>query len=268
MALFGRQQRGPTVRGRAVVVPASTGNVGGELDDGNFNNFTAGSRARSATRLIAQSAEDGRPVASDPQRVTCSLPNWMRLVLHDAGSGYGQAAHLPPELSVPVHIDQATRRIVSLDVDAAEAELQPYRALGRREWKETEAVLAPVRQAVKLPGTVARELPGVVRDWRTSLSELKSDLRGTPARNEPLTPQELEQRRQMALSARQQLQSNPKQRDKLRRQVLQHGPGIAATVVAGTYPAHEFSAWLMTQEVSGLITEQEAASLRDAAGLS
>lgn len=268
MSLFSRRPAGPTVRGRALVVPSSTGNVGSGSEDGNFNNFTAKSRAKSATRLVAVSAEDGGPVPSDSQRVICDLPNWVRMVMHDAGTNDGQHAHLPAEIHVPVLIDVASRTIVALDVDATAAELEPYREVGTREWKETEAVLAPVRNAVKLPGVVAREVPSTLKSWKKAVTDLREDLRpNAPMRDEPLSANELEQQRRTANQLKYVLERDPKQYGKVRESALQAGPQMAQGVAAGSYPRHAFAAWLVFQETSGVITPQEVAALRLTAGL-
>ncbi len=257
------------MRGRAKVVPTSTGNVGGGgVTDGNFNNFTAKSRAWSATRLVAVSAEDGGPLPAESQRVESDLPNWLRMVMHDAGSSHGQWEHLPAELQVPVWIDQTTRAIVDVDVDAAAREHEQYRAVGTREWKETEAVLAPVRNAVKLPGAVAREVPAFAREWRSALSDLKADLKpGAPMRDVPLRPKELEQQRRTAAALKYQLERQPTQRAQIRDGVVQNAPSMAAGVVAGTYPSHAFAAWVVFQETSGVISPAEALEYRRAAGV-
>src|SRR5690349_6160569 len=117
MGLFGRREARATVRGRAHVVPTTAANIGDGVD-GNMNNFTAKSAAKSTIVLVATSAEDGGPVAPASQRVTVRLPNWLRHVLHDAGSNTGDSDKLPAELHVPVLIDAADRTIVAMDVDA------------------------------------------------------------------------------------------------------------------------------------------------------
>lgn len=268
MSLFLRRPTGPTVRGRALVVPSSTGNVGSGMDDGNFNNFTAKSKAKSSTRLVAVSAEDGGPVSTESQRVEAYIPNWVRMVMHDAGTNHGQSEHLPAELHLPVFIDVASRQIVELDVDGATRELEPYRAIGTREWKETEAVLAPVRNAVKLPGVVAREVPSALKGWKKTLGDFRDDLSpGAPMRDEPRPPKELEQMRRTANQLRYSLEQDPKQRGKIRDSALQAGPQMAQGVAAGSYPRHAFQEWLMFQETSGVISADEVAAYRQTAGL-
>ncbi len=257
------------MRGRALVVPTSTRNVGsGGVGDGNFNNLTAKSRVWSATRLVAVSAEDGGAVSSESQRVECDLPNWLRMVMYDAGSNDGQWERLPAELHVPVWIDQASRLIAELDVDAAVREHEQYRSVGTREWKETEAVLAPVRNAVKLPGAVAREVPAFAKQWRGALRDLRDDLKpGAGMRDRPLSAKDLESQRRTASAMRYQLEQQPKQRAKLRDGVLQNAPSMAAGVVAGSYPSHDFAAWVVFQELSGVISADEAVEYRRAAGV-
>lgn len=267
MGRFARES--PTVRGLATIVPESTGNIGSEGGEGgNFDNTHAGARVKSFTWLVAQSAEDGGPVDPEPRRITCRLPNWLRMVMHDAGGHDGQSAHLPAELVVAVRLDASTRQVVELDVAAAETSLAPYRALGTREWKETEAMLAPVRQALKLPGMLRREVPAALGDWRKTLGELREDLRaGAPMRDDPIPPKELEQMRRTAVMLRASFQSNPKGREKIRKSLLEAGPTMAEGVAAGTYPRHAFAGWLMFNETSGALLPDEVAELRRVAGL-
>ncbi len=267
MAMFGRQQRGPTVRGRAYVVPTSTGNVGSG-EEANFNNLRSKSRAKSATRLVLRSAEDGGSIPTESQRVIVDLPNWLRFVMHDAGTNHGCWEQLPAEIDVPVWVDQQTREIVSLDVEGAARELEQYRAVGTREWKETEAVLAPVRGAIKLPGMVARGVPALAKDWGGAIRELREDFKaGAPMRDEPLSAKELDQQRRTATALRYQLEQNPKQHRQIRDGVVEHGPSMAAGVTAGSYPSHAFAAWVVFQETSGVITADEAAEFRRTAGV-
>lgn len=250
------------------MVPGTAANRGSGLQDGSFSNFSANSRVSSSIGLRGISAEDGAPVDTGVQRIRCTLANWLRMVLFDAGNHHGQSAHLPAELHVPVLIDQQSRQVVALDDRAAEAELAPYRQFGVKEWKETEAVLAPVRQVVQLPGALRRGVPSALRDLRKDLGELRDDLKGAPMRDEPLKPKDLEAMRRTAAMQRHQFDANPKLREKQRQQILEHYPPLAEGVAAGSYPSHDFDASLMVAEVSGLITASEAAELRRRAGLS
>ena len=259
-----RRERGDSsaqaVRGRARVVPTSTGNVG-DGPDANVINLSAKAAATSSTTLVALSAEDGGPVVSTAQQVTAQLPNWLRYVMHDAGSNEAAAAELPAEIEVPVLIDAAERTIVSMDVAAAVAELEPLRAIGTREFREDEAPLAPVRSAIKLPGQAVRETKGLFSTWGRALSSLRE-----PGADEPLDPDELEKQRRTAAMLRVQFERNPKQREQVRRSVLSSGPSMAADVRARAYPSHAFAAWVDFQETSGVITAAEAAALRESAG--
>lgn len=249
------------------MVPTSTGNVGSG-EDGNFNNFTAKSKAKSSTRLELRSVEDGGAIPRESQRVTCHLPNWLRMVMHDAGSNHGAWEQLPAELDVPVLVDQTSREIVSVDVDGAAAELEAYRAAGTREWKETEAVLAPVRGAIKLPGMVVRGVPALAKDWGSAISDLRADLRaGAPMRDDPLSAKELDQQRRTATALRYQLEQQPKQFQQIRDGVVEHGPSMAEGVAAGSYPSHGFAAWVVFQETSGVISADEARAFRQTAGV-
>ena len=256
------RQAAQTVRGTARVVPTSTGNIG-DGAEANVNNLTATSAARSSTTLVALWADDGRPVAPAAQQVTAQLPNWLRHVLHDAGSNEGASAELPAELRVPVLIDVVERTIVALDVDGAAAALEPFRAIGTREHKEHEAPLAPVRSAIRLPGQAVRETKDLVSTWGRALASLRE-----PAgADEPLDAQELEKQRRTAVALRAELERNPKRREQVRRTVLTSGPDMATSVRSGAYPSHAFAAWLDFQETSGAITADEAAALRASAGL-
>lgn len=266
MGLFGqRKEQGPTVAGRAVVVPRMTFNEG--INEENVNNLSANARVKSATMLVGRSAEDGQPVSDVPKGVKCRLPNWQRHVMHDAGSNEGQWKHLPAELEVPVWFDVATREIVDLDEARAEAELLQYRDHGVREFKETEAFLAPVRFALKAPGKLARLVPEVARDWKAGIDDLLGDLKGGPMRDEPVPPKELEQYRRTAVMQRSAFASNPARLAKVREQTVPQGPSMAAGVVAGSYPRHAFALWLMMNETNGVFTPAEAAELRAAARL-
>jgi hypothetical protein len=216
---------------------------------------------------VAVSAEDGGAVATESQRVICDLPNWVRMVMHDAGTNDGQHEHLPSEIHVPVFIDVASRTIVALDVEATAVELEPYREVGTCEWKETEAVLAPVRNVVKLPGAVAREVPSALKGWKKAVTDLREDLRpNAPMRDEPLSAKELEQQRSTANQLKYALERDPKQHGKIRESALQAGPQMAQGVAAGSYPRHAFEAWLVFQETSGVITPDEVAAFRQTAG--
>jgi hypothetical protein len=256
---------GTRIPGRAFVVPASTGNLGyGE--GANVNNFTANSRAKSVTVLVATAAADGLPVDPAAKRVTAHLPNWLRMVMHFAGHNHGPAKHLPAELHVPVWIDATTRQIDSLDVDGAATELAELRRVGRRHWLETEAPLSDVRNVFSLPGAAARAVRGAVSELRDMVGEIRhlGDTTTTP--RAPISADDLEARRRNAVILRYQLERNPKQHEQLRKSALQAGPSIARNARAGTFPADEFDAWVMVQETSGVITADEARQYRDAAG--
>lgn len=259
---------GRTVRGRALVVPGTASGTGGDSwDDGNFSNLRANSRVKAQIKLRGISADDGAPVDTSVQHVACRLRNWLRMVLHDAGTNDGQWKRLPAELQVPVEFDADSRRIVALDDELAGRELAALRAVGVREWKLTESALADVRQAIALPGAVARGAPNLLREARKAGRELADDLRFDRMRDEPRPPHELEQLRRSASQLRHRLDANPREREKLRSQVLAHYPAMAQGVAAGSYPRHGFEEHLMMQEVSGVLSAAEVAALRRTAGI-
>jgi hypothetical protein len=257
-----------TVRGRAVVVPATTANDGtgdgalglsGAGGTTHANNLGPDATSISETYLMAVSAEDGGPVADGSVRIEAALPNWLRHVMFDAGSAQGAAAELPAQLEVPVRIDAATRRIVALDVDATATQLADYREIGIREWKHTDAPLAGMRQAAKIPGAIAREAPGLFRGLRKALRGAREDLR---ERERPHQAQ-----RDAGANVRAQLEANPAQRIQMRSSVLEHGTTMARTVAAGAADADGFEAWLAFNESATILTPDEAASMRRIAGL-
>ena len=246
------------MRGRARVVPTTAANVG-EGADGNMNNLTAKSAAKSSVLLEAIGADDGGPVAPGSQRVTVRLPNWLRHVMHDAGSNEGEWAELPAEIEVPVLLDAADRTIVAMDVDAAAAELEPYRAVGTRAFKETEAILAPVRAAIQLPGLAVREGKSFLSTWRKVLRD-----RGG-GEDRPLDPVELEQRRRTAAILRTRLERNPEEREKIRERRPRERP-----VDGGRRPRRQLPVPRLRRlgHVPGdlrVISAEEAAAFRDAA---
>lgn len=249
------------VPGRAFVVPASTGNVG-RGEDGNVNNFAANSRARSSAVLVARSVADGGAVDGRSQRVEAHLPNWLRVVMYYSGNNDGPWRQLPAELFVPVWIDAQTRQIAAMDVDTAAAELAPYREVGRREWLETEAPLADVRGLIALPGAALRGIRGLFGEVRSVVADVRNV--GGPAR--PMSAEELETRRRTAVMLRYQLERNPKQRDQIRKSVLEAGPTMARNAAGGAVTREQFDVWMMHNELSGVITADEAAQWRREAG--
>lgn len=259
------QASGGSVRGVAVVVPATTSNeTGGDgltsLGGGTThkNNLGADARSLTETWLTALSADDGQPVTSDAARLEVALPNWLRMVMYDAGSMQGQADRLPPRLEVPVLIDAATRKVVALDVEATIAELGAYREIGIEEWKLTDSPLAGVRQVAQRSGDAARELPGLLRGLRAALRGAREDRRAAEA------PQA---QRDAGGNLRVQLETNPAQRIQMRTAVLEHGPTMARGVAAGTDSVDGFLAWLAFNESAGILGADEVASLRRTAGL-
>ena len=262
-----RRGHGDVVAGRAFVVPTAAANVGGD-EFSNFDNLSHRSRAKTRLLLVLRSASDGGPVPAETQEIKQQVGNWVRFVLHSAGTNETWAQALPAELEVPVLIDRASRRIVALDHGGAERELEPYRAAARTEWKQTEAPLADARNIVSLPGDVAREGKDLVRTWRSAARDLRADLKapaGTPPR-EP-SAEETEQLRRTAVALRYQLERNPKQYAKVRASALQAGPMIAESTRGGTYGHGNFNHWLVLQHTSGVITDAEAEAFRSAAGV-
>lgn len=273
MGWFGQKDPRPTVLARAYVVPGNVGNLGE-----NVNNLSANGRAKTFLRLVVSATSDGRPGAAGQHEMTVQMSNWLRVVLEHAGTNYGPNEQLPAEIHLPVHIDAETRRIVHIDVDQAEIELQQYRDVARTFWLETEAPLAGVRTAFKLPGIIARGGKELLGDWRKALTDFRSDIRADQAaqaeaqrtgeapervlRGPGWSPKEAEQARRTATSLRYQLERNPKQHAMVRESALQAGPMMAAGVREGVGHPVDFEHWLMFQETSGAISADEAAGFR------
>jgi hypothetical protein len=276
MGWFGRKDPRPTVLARAYVVPGNVGNLGE-----NINNLSTNGEAKTFLRLVVSSTADARPGAPGQQEMTVHMSNWLRVILEHAGTNYGPNEQLPAEIHLPVQIDAESRRIVHIDVDQAEVELQSYRDVAKRFWLETEAPLAPVRAAMQLPGVAVREGKGLLREWRQAVRELRGDLRDHRAAEQEAartgvapkpvlkgpawSPKEVEQARRTATALRYQLQRNPSQHAQVRASALQAGPMMAAGVRDGARHPEDFEHWLMFEETSGSITAEEAAAYRAAA---
>ncbi len=253
------------VPGRAYVVPGSiSGGEDGLAEGGNVNNFRAKSRVRESVLLVpaVPGLSDSR--ATDHQRVKAKMPNWLRIVLRYAGTNYGPWDKLPDEVHLPVLIDPATGQITAVDVDLACTELEPYREVATRFWKQTEAVLAPVRTAVWLPGAAIRGAREFVADWKGAISDIgKSSVEN----DRPPKPKEAEQARRTARQLGHALARQPEQHAKVRASALEAGPMMADGVRGGVYPRYGFISWLEWQELSTAITPEEAAGYRERAGL-
>ena len=245
-----------SVRARAYVVPYDTQNA-----HENVNNISAGSRARTQMRLVVTSAEDGGALLDRQQTVTASVPNWLRVVLHYAGSNYGPR-ELPAEIHVPVRIDPETRAIVDVDIEQAESELTAYRAAATKWWKEDEGPLSDVRSAIALPRDAIHGAKGLIGSWRKALSDLREDQGDEGTKAPAHTPAETEQARRTANALKYKLQRNPKQLAKVRASALQAGPMMADNVKGGASSPADFDHWLQFQLTSGAITDEEAEEWR------
>ena len=256
---WARIRRTESVAARALVVPYTARNA---LD--NESNISANSRAKTELWLVVDRADGGPSEASDQQRVTAHVPNWLRLVLYYAGSNYGPSEHLPAEVHVPVWIDPASGAIVEVDVDKAAAELAAYRDVAVQEWKETEAPLADVRGAIALPGEAVRAAKGLLSTWRGALSGLRDDGSGAAATGSH-SAAEVEQSRRTANALKYQLARKPKQAAKVRASALEAGPMMVANVKGGSMSVADFDTWLQFQVTSGAVSPEEADEWRRSA---
>lgn len=257
----------PLVPGRAFVTPASAKNRGsGGPDGGNENNFSSGGRARSVITLIVRSTETGPPLNTEAQKVKVRLPNWLRIVLFDAGTSYGLWKELPEEFEVPVLVDPLTGKIESMDVEATERELAAYEKLGRRQFRRTEdPIMSPIHLVKESPGMLRRGAKAAFRDLK-DLKENVKDLGKTgPGDLKAPDESEMEARRRTANQLGLLHDRNPKQREKVRESALQAGPSFVQMMQGESIHPLEFEHWLDFQVRSKVITEEEADAWRQQA---
>jgi hypothetical protein len=240
-----RGTTGETVPARALVVPYDAQTTGE-----NESNLSPNSRVETRVRLSTPTGQ---------QAVTAPIPNWLRVVLYYAGSNYGPKEDLPAEIHLSVRVEPDSGKIVALDIDAAAAELEPYRAVATKWWKEEEGPLADVRGAIALPGAAVSGIKGLLGAWRDMAVQRPKD----PADAEA----EAEQTHRTANALKYRLERNPKQLAKVRGSALQAGPMMADNVRGGSSTAAQFEVWLDLQVTSGAISEGEAGAFRQRAGL-
>lgn len=251
-----------TVAGRAFVVPAGT-----RRRLGNESNLSADSRARSTTRLVAISAADGLPVDTGVRTLHATLPNWLRVVMDEAGANRPLSPQLPDRLEVDVTIDAVERTIVALDVDAAVREHAALRAIGVEDFKRTDSVFADVRNVAELPGSARRGVRQLFGTWRDAVAEMVSDVRApsdAPPRRS-WTDAEVEQMRHQAIILAHRFELHPREREQARTFALQSLPMQADAAARGVLAREDFEAMVMRELVSTAITEDEAAAFRRAA---
>jgi hypothetical protein len=270
MALFGGNRSTDLIPGRAKVVPFSTSwNEGDGEHGGNANNWSANAKAKTRVLLTGVTASDGGTIAAGHHEMWQPIHNWVRFVFHFSGSNEEPCSRLPAELEVPVLIDRTTRQIVRIDEDAVAIELADYREVGRREFLEREAVLAPVRGIIAMPKLAAKMARRVVPEFRDLVNDIKSigDPGTGPVEEVPMDPKELEQLRRTSIGMGHMHQRDPKALARARSSALQAGPVMAQTVAARRQTVSSFEAWLMMQTLSHAISEEEAAQYRRDAGL-
>jgi hypothetical protein len=244
--------------GRAIVVPHSA-----RVDRGNENNSAHDARVQCMIVL----APVGDP---EQQRIRVRLPNWLRLTLQYSGSNHGFGDQLPAQVDVPVQFEAGTTRIVGMDVDATAVELERFQEIARQWWLETEAPLANVRHVVAAPRAGLRGAKSLLSTWRTAARDLKDDLSGAndgKPLKPSLSPKEVEQARKSAVQQGHYYARNPEAREKARASALSVAPEWAAGLKGGVRHPVDVEAWVMMQEVSGILSPEEAAEFRRDAGL-
>ncbi len=262
MAPFGKETS-TGVRGRALVVPTGVKSRG-------YSNFSSRDRVRTSVLVDLLSRSDAGPVQGGQQRVDARLPNWLTIIFFSAGTNDSISDTLPARVEVDVVVETASGRVTAIDVEAAELEYSPYREAAVKEWKETEGVLAPIRNMIALPGAARRATRGLFTAWKDALAEFVSDLKSDPGSpSNPVTmashtPAEVEQLRRSAVILSYRFQNEPKEHQRARESALQAAPSMVASTRGGVRSIADFEEWLMFQSVSTAITEDEALSFRAA----
>jgi len=253
-----RDQQEPTIHGRAWIAPAGT-----HSKFGNANNFTANSKVRCDVNVTALSAADGQPVDPSLTKVEADLPNWLRYVFYSAGNTDDLAELLPPRIEVNVAIGLQTRRCVAIDIEAATAELLPYRDAAVEDWKHSEAALAGVRNVLAAPKLGFKALKGLKGGLRELVADVKSigDSGPSAVRAEPkpsYKPEEVESIRRLAVILGLRYQSRPDEYALGRAAAVQAMPLYVQMLTTGAIHPDDFEVELMRHLTSGALTQQEA----------
>ncbi len=198
-----------------------------------------------------------------------TIPGRAFVVPHDVGNVYGNVNELAVNAKVLTH--------VRLEISSTTDNRPEYREVARRFWLETEAPLAPIRVVKQLPRVAIREGKELLSTWRKALGDFKDELQadsatGTDGRPAPpkgpaWNEKEVEQARRTAVTLRYRLEKHPQEHAKLRASTLTAAPSQAEQVIAGYRHPLDFEHWLMYQEVSGVISTDEANDYRRQAGL-
>lgn len=255
------------VPGRAVVAPASTRQYGQTFDDGtNIGSFSPEEKRWVETTLALTSASDGERVPNAAQGLRLALPAWVVTILYAAGTNDTIAAELPPSIDVPVLYDPMSLEIVQVDVDAVCAELRPFRDVAVRHFRRTDSWLAPLRNAIALPGDAIGAGAGVIGAWKAAITD-PANATTTPtdsASSCSWTDAEIESMRRNAAILAIRWQNRPKERDRARAAARKALPMHAQNVRNGSLAMADFEVILMREEVSTAITAEEAAAYRAA----
>ena len=126
---------------------------------------------------------------------------------------------------------------------------------------ERGAARADARHVVAAPREALRGAKGLLSTWRTAARDLKDDLSGSND-GKPVKPsmsaKEVEQARKTAVQQGHLYARNPEAREKARASALSAAPEWAAGLKGGVRHADDVEAWVMMQEVSGILSPEEA----------
>ena len=272
MGLFSKKQdASASVPGRAVMRPGAGSFRTGFDSEGatNMNNFSAGARVGLPIFLDLVEVADGGPILGQTVELHWRVPNWVRLVLIglDDGSGRYTGAPEPGEVRIPVRVDAASRRILSIDDELLETELAPWKDMAADVFKRTEGAFRDVHQAKELADFGRNELPGIFNEWKTAAAELKAELAQPVERptlaTSPIAPEEVARR---LAEAEQQgaamAQAGPAMLEMMRATTFGPFQAQAEAIAAGQMPGHDFDLAIECQFRMGVLTAEQLASLR------
>lgn len=240
--------------------------IGGDTG-ANKNDLSHRGRVTYWVRLTPTWVEGGMPLP-EPCEVKWPVANWVRLLVIglDDGSGRYEAAPDPTTIQIPVRVDQRTGRIVAIDNDTLEAELEPWRELARDAFRREQGVFREMHQAAEL----ARDLPGLLGDVAEEARDAGSGLAVELSRplGAAIAPEVVARRLAEADAERAALTSNPALLSGMRGAIVpmlqQKAELLRSGVVA--VDAASFDLDLEVEFRRGVLRAEELAAIRGIAG--
>ncbi|MEQ1699143.1 MAG: hypothetical protein ABMA25_03490 [Ilumatobacteraceae bacterium] len=259
--MFGKQPEA-SVPGRAVIVPTGT-----RLPPHHTtSDFAANMHITANVQMKAISALDGMPVDERLMVLEWSIPSWMFYLFHDSGSNAPGADQLPAQVVVDVAISLATRQPVGIYVDHVETEYAAYRDAAVARWKFMDAPLATARQWMTAPKKFREGVKGIKEAWGEAKDGMRTRQPGTPPR-QTVKDSDIEAIRRQANILSFHYERHRDDWQVARNSALMALPTQAQQVVAGILHPVDFEVLVMRAHVSKTISDEEAAYLRQQAGL-